>query len=106
MDKNLREVQLIELEILIEVDRICKKYEIEYFLDFGTLLGAIRHEGFIPWDDDIDIGMTRDNYEKFMKIAPSKLKKEYFLQNIDSEEQCPYLYSRLRKKNTVFLQAS
>lgn len=106
MDERLKKVQMVELEILLEVDRICKENGISYFLDFGTLLGAVRHQGFIPWDDDIDIGMPRDDYEKFIKIASSKLKKEYFLQNIESEKECPYLFSKIRKNNTVFLQSS
>lgn len=106
MNENLKKIQQIELDILIEVDRICKKYEIEYFLDFGTLLGAVRHHGFIPWDDDIDIGMTRDNYEKFLKIASSELKEDYFLQNVHTEKETPFLYSKIRKNGTLYLQNS
>lgn len=101
--RNIREVQLMELEILKEVDRICKKNNIEYFLDGGTALGAVRHKGFIPWDDDIDIGMNRKNYEKFLKIVKKELKEEYFLQNIETEKECPYLYTKIRKNNTLYM---
>jgi len=67
--KTLREAQLIMLEILVEVDAICQKYNLRYWLDSGTLLGAVRHQGFIPWDDDIDLSMPVEDYLKFQQIV-------------------------------------
>ena len=64
----LRDIQLADLKILKEIDRVCKEHELKYWIDFGTLLGAVRHKGFIPWDDDIDICMVRKDYQKFIKI--------------------------------------
>lgn len=61
------------LNLLLEIDNICKKYDIEYFIDFGTTLGAVRHEGFIPWDDDIDINMTENNYYKWVEACKKEL---------------------------------
>lgn len=61
------------LNLLLEIDTICKKYDIEYFIDYGTTLGAVRHEGFIPWDDDIDINMTEDNYYKWVEACKKEL---------------------------------
>ena len=69
----LRKVQLTQLEIAKEIRRVCEENDIPYFLTCGTLLGAVRHQGFIPWDDDMDVGMLRENYEKFCRIAPEKL---------------------------------
>lgn len=74
---TLRRLQLTELEILKDIDRVCRAYDITYFLDSGTLLGAVRHGGFIPWDDDIDLGMPRDDYERFLVIAPEALGDRY-----------------------------
>lgn len=92
----LRQLQILELEVLLEVDRVCKKHNITYYLGEGTLLGAVRHNGFIPWDDDIDILMKREDYEKFIKIAPNELKQDYFLQNINSEKNFWVFFSKVR----------
>ena len=78
---QLRTLQLIELEMIVEVDRICRKKHIQYTLDGGTLLGAVRHKGFIPWDDDADIVMTRHEYARFFHACKNDLDKErFFLQ--------------------------
>lgn len=66
-----------QLEVLQQIDEICKRHNIEYFADWGTLLGAIRHQGFIPWDDDLDIGMKRADYERFLEVASQELPQEY-----------------------------
>lgn len=74
---DLKRIQQIGTELLVEVDRICKKLDIEYYLMYGTLLGAVRHQGPIPWDDDVDIGMTRENYKRFLQLAPSELDPRF-----------------------------
>ena len=68
-ETRLRQCQLVMLRLLKIFDHLCTKHDIRYFLTGGTLLGAIRHKGFIPWDDDLDVGMTRVNYEKFVKLV-------------------------------------
>ena len=73
MQYDLTKVHEINLKILKEIDRICRKYKIKYMLDGGTLLGAVRHKGFIPWDDDADIAFTRSNYEAFLKVVKREL---------------------------------
>ena len=99
---DLKKVQEIELEILVEFDRICREHDIPYFLDSGTALGAIRHGGFIPWDDDIDVGMMREDYEKFLSIAPKELNSKYFLQTLETDPECPCLFAKIRKNGTVY----
>lgn len=74
---TLRRLQMVELEILEAVDSVCREYGITYFLDSGTVLGARRHGGFIPWDDDIDLGMPREDYERFLEVAPAALGERF-----------------------------
>lgn len=85
---DLRKLQLVIFEILKEIDRLCRDNNIEYWLDAGTLLGAVRHGGFIPWDDDCDICMKRDDYEKFEKIVEKNLSKELVYDNKYTENRC------------------
>lgn len=101
----LRKVQLAQLDMAKEVKRICNKYNINYFMDSGTLLGAVRHKGFIPWDDDLDFGMLREDYEKFLKVAPTELNSKYFLQTWKNDDGFPYGFSKIRKKNTIYIEA-
>jgi lipopolysaccharide cholinephosphotransferase len=101
-DMTLRKLQLLELKILLELKRICEKHHIQYFLMGGTLLGAVRHQGFIPWDDDIDIGMIRSEYVKFLTICNDELSQEYFLQTFESDETYPYSFAKLRLNGTKY----
>lgn len=78
---DMKKVWAIEIDILCELKRICEKYNIEYFASGGTMLGAIRHKGMIPWDDDIDIGMRRKHYDEFKKIIEKELRYPYFFQD-------------------------
>ena len=77
-----KDVKKVELDILINFDRFCKKNKLRYYLAGGTLLGAIRHKGFIPWDDDIDVCMPRPDFEKLIKIFPDKYENKYILKSI------------------------
>ena len=106
LDVNIRDVQKVQLEILIELDRICKKYNIKYQLFSGTLLGAVRHKGFIPWDDDIDVCLLREDYNKLLEICDSELDSKYFLQNYNTDKNCILQFSKLRKNNTIFRSES
>ncbi len=101
-DNALRELQLVELELLEQVDAICTKHGIPYFLDSGTALGAVRHGGFIPWDDDVDIGMLRDDYERFLQVAETELDPKYCLQTRDNEPNFGKYSAKIRKRGTVF----
>lgn len=99
----LRKVQLVELDMLLEFDRICKKYNLSYTLGYGTLLGAIRHKGFIPWDDDIDVIMLYDDYLKFLEIAPNELDAEkYFLRWHKTDVDCNLTFAQIKRNDTLF----
>ena len=101
----LRKVQLVQLEIAKEIKRVCEENDIQYFLSDGSFLGAVRHQGFIPWDDDMDMGMLRSDYEKFCRIAPLKLKPEYCLQNWYTDPNYSLPFGKVVKRNTVYLES-
>ena len=104
--KELKKVQEVELEILKEFDRICKKHNIKYFLAGGTCLGAVRHKGFIPWDDDIDVSMLRADYDKFIKVYKEDLNKEkFYLESPETDDNCGMLYAKLKRKDSIFAEA-
>lgn len=102
--ETLRQIQMTQLEILIEFDRICKKHQIPYQLFAGTLLGSIRHEGFIPWDDDIDLAILRKDYDRFKEIALEELDDRFFLQTYETDKEYYKQSGRIRKNNTIMLQ--
>jgi len=98
---DLRKLQLHQLEILCELDRICRKHDIKYHLSAGTLIGAIRHKGFIPWDDDIDTEMFYDQYLKFIEVCKTELdQNKYFLQTMNSDPHYNCIFAKLRENNT------
>lgn len=101
---ELRKLQLVELDILKELDRVCRKLQLRYWLFSGTLLGAVRHKGFIPWDDDVDVIMFREDYERLQRDAPGILNKEYFLQTQKSDPGCPIFHAKLRNSQTTFIE--
>jgi len=99
---RMKRIWGVQLELLRELLRVCKKHDIKAAVSCGTLLGAIRHRGYIPWDDDIDVSLTRENYEKLLSYA-SEFKEPYFLQTALSDRRYMLGYARLRHSNTTGL---
>lgn len=99
-DETLKHIHDVELMILKDYIKFCEENDLTYFMYAGSLLGAIRHKGFIPWDDDLDVVMLRDEFEKFKRLYSSNEK--YELLSIESEENYPYLFTKLTLKNTRF----
>lgn len=97
---KMNKLQEFELEILEEFVRICKKHNLKYYLYGGTLLGAFRSNSFIPWDDDIDIVMPREDYDKFLTISQEELHADFFAQTRETDKEYPKLYLKIRKNNT------
>jgi lipopolysaccharide cholinephosphotransferase len=106
-DNRFRQCQLVMLRMFKILDYLCTKHQIQYFLNGGTLLGAIRHQGFIPWDDDLDIGMTRENYEKFVQLAVPELPNDIFFQSDETDTHFPaghIIESKLRDKYSSYIR--
>lgn len=101
--EELRRVQLIQLELLKEFDRICRKYNLKYNINFGTLIGALRHNGFVPWDDDIDVTMYYEDCDKLYKIMEKELDKEkYFYRCPETEPYHHIIFNHLEHNGTTF----
>ena len=90
-----------QLRVLSEIDKVCKKHGIRWFADCGTLLGAVRHEGYIPWDDDLDICMFRDDLTKFCNVAPDELPEGYNIINIHTEEDFSYMITSVANSRSI-----
>ncbi|MFQ7094387.1 MAG: LicD family protein [Ruminococcus sp.] len=89
------------MDLLEQVKKICKNHGLKYFADSGTLIGAIRHKGYIPWDDDIDLVMMRNDYNKFMEYAKSELEFPYFLQTVYTDKDIMRAHAQLRNSKTT-----
>lgn len=103
-DLQLARIHKIQLEIANEVKRICDENNINYFLIAGSLLGAVRHKGFVPWDDDMDIGMLRKDYAKFLEIASKDLNDKYYLETWDVSSGYGLPFGKIRKKGTKYIE--
>lgn len=110
MEKNeyreitFKEMQKMELEVLVQIDSICRKHGITYFLMFGTLLGAVRHHGFIPWDYDIDIALLRKEFDRLINVLTNdeEFSNKYFIQTINSDKKYSHTLVRILIKDTKF----
>ena len=104
-EEELKQIQEIQVDLISEVDRICRKNHIHYNMVGGTMLGAIRHGSHIPWDDDADIGFLREEYEKFREACKTDLNKDkYYMQDFRDTHGYRWGYGKLRRKDTIFLR--
>lgn len=101
-ESDLSVIKQLELDLLDEFLRICNQYELDYFLSGGSCLGAIRHQGFIPWDDDIDISMPREDFERFSEIAIHELNEPFVFQSIKTEVNCGLVFGKIRREDTIY----
>ena len=102
--EDLKKVQLAQLDLLLEFDRICRLHNINYYLIGGSALGAVRHSGFIPWDEDIDVGMYSRDFEHFLEVCNRELNEEYFLQSFETDLAYTGQFAKIRVNNTTFLE--
>ena len=106
MFEELEKLKSVELRIFIAFIEVCCKLNLKYYILGGTLLGAVRHGGFIPWDDDIDVGMPRADYDLFLSEGQALLPREYFIQHADNEAGYRHNFAKVRDSNTTFIEAS
>ena len=100
----MTDLQKKSFELLEIVVKICDKWNIPYFLVCGSALGAVKYGGFIPWDDDVDVGLLRQDYQRFLEIAPEELPEWCFLQNYKTEKNYTHTFSKIRNSNTTFIE--
>ncbi len=102
--EEFRRMQLLELDMLVDFDRVCKQHNIKYTILAGTMLGAVRHGGFIPWDDDADIGMLREEYEKFKKVTADLNPEICYFQDHTTDPNYRWAYGKLRRTGTEYVR--
>ncbi len=102
--EEFRKMQLMQTDMLVELDRVCRKHNITYSLTGGTLLGAVRHKGYIPWDDDADVGMLREEYEKFKKVAHELDPELCYFQDHTTDDGYRWGYGKLRRTGTRYVR--
>lgn len=100
IDVNRKKIWAILIDLLVRFDKFCNENHLNYFLIFGSLLGAVRHKGFIPWDDDVDIAMPREDYNKFISLA-NKINQPYFIQSHLNEKDFFLSFAKFRNINTT-----
>ena len=105
-DTVLRQCQLVQLHLLHVFDRVCKENGLRYLLEGGTLLGAMRHGGFIPWDDDLDVGMPLEDYKRFLRIADKVLPADAYLDNPSATKHIAIPFAKIRDRNSFFFEPS
>ena len=101
---DIRELQLHILDILVAIDKVCKEHNLHYYLVFGTMLGAVRHKGFIPWDDDIDIAMPRPEYETLRSHAHEWLPKQYEMICPENDKRYMFGFGKIQDANTTLIE--
>lgn len=106
MDIDLKKMHEIELDILKVVHALCEEKGVRYYLGYGTMLGAVRHGGFIPWDDDIDILMPRQDYERFLRLAERELPKEYIVKHPGNTKPYLYDFAKIEDKRTKIVETT
>ncbi len=102
-EERIKEIHAVELDLLEKFADLCGRLNLHYTLSSGTLLGAVRHKGFIPWDDDIDVAMPRKDYEILIRNGNELLPEGYFLQHYSTEKQAPNVFAKLRNSNTTWI---
>lgn len=105
MEEYKRNLQLKILEIVKDIDKICKENNIQYYIYYGSCLGAVRHKGFIPWDDDFDIALKYEDYNKFIKVCQEKLDaKKYFVQTLETDPNYYLSFAKIRNIQTTLIE--
>ena len=102
--EEFRKMQLIQLDLIVELDRVCRKHNINYVIIAGTMLGAVRHKGYIPWDDDADIAMLREDYERFKSVAYDLNPEICFFQDNTTDPEYRWGYAKLRRTGTQYIR--
>lgn len=102
--EEFRKMQLVQLDMIVELDRVCRKHNINYVIMAGTLLGAVRHKGYIPWDDDADIAMLREDYEKFKQVCSDLNPDICFFQDNTTDPEYRWGYAKLRRTGTKYIR--